>query len=70
MQHGYKVNILKGYQFNRVENTFDNYIKDIYTRKVNASTYTEKAISDGLLNNLLGRFGTHLEKYETAIVDQ
>lgn len=49
---------------------FDSYVKDIYNKKVNAYNSVQKAISKSLLNNLLGRFGIHLEKYHTDIVDE
>lgn len=68
-EHGYNITVLKGYTFNRVDKVFDQYVQDIYMRKVNAATSTQKSLSKSLLNNLLGRFGIHLDKYETELID-
>lgn len=68
--NGYKISIIKGYEFNREVKMFDNYVENIYNYKVNASNPVQKSIAKSLLNNLLGRFGIHLEKYNTDIVDE
>jgi DNA polymerase type B, organellar and viral len=47
---------------------FKSYIYDIFDHKVNATNSTQKSIAKSLLNNLLGRFGIDLEKYETSLL--
>lgn len=69
-EHGYEITVIKGYEFNKEVKMFYNYVKDIYNKKVNASNSVQKAISKSLLKNLLGRFGIHLEKYKTELVDE
>lgn len=68
IQHGYKITILKGYDFSRNKNVFNSYIHDMYTHKSNATNSTKKSTAKSLLNNLLGRFGIDLQKYETSLL--
>jgi hypothetical protein len=59
--NGYKVKVLRGYNFNKVENVFTEYVGDLYERKLN-SFGSEKAVNKSLLNNLIGRFGLNIIK--------
>lgn len=69
IENGYEINIVKGYNFDRVKGVFDNYVRDIYKQKSNAKTSTDKTLAKSLLNNLLGRFGLDINKPTTEIVD-
>jgi hypothetical protein len=68
MEYGYKITILKGYEFNRNKDVFKKYILDISNHKANASNSTQRSIAKSLLNNLLGIFGIDLQKYETNLL--
>lgn len=70
-KHGYKITVIKGYTFNKVDNVFDSYINTVFAKKVEASlnsNSTQKTMAKSLLNNLLGRFGIQLDKAVTEIV--
>jgi len=54
-ENGYKIKVLKGYNFNKIENTFSEYVDDLYNKKCYPTTLTEKSVSKSLLNNLTGR---------------
>jgi len=66
--NGYKIKIIKGYNFNKVNNVFDEYVKDLYELKA-TSDGSIKAIAKSLLNNLLGRLGLNIKKPVSEIVD-
>lgn len=59
--NGYKVTVLKGYNFNRLLNVFDKFINELYDKKLN-STGAIRAMIKSLLNNLIGRFGLAINK--------
>ena len=67
--NGYKIKVIKGYNFNRVDNVFNDYVKDLYKVKAN-NTGSIKIIAKSLLNNLLGRFGMDFNKPITKIVNE
>ena len=67
-ENGYKITVIKGYNFNKVYNTFNDFIYMLYNKKAN-STGTIKMICKSLLNNLLGRFGLNIIKPITQIVN-
>ena len=67
MNNGYKVKVIKGYEFNKVYNIFDKYVKDLYNLKA-TSEGSIKAIAKSLLNNLLGRLGLNIKKPVSEIV--
>ena len=67
---GYKINVLKGYTFNRVHNVFSTYIDKIYNIKSNPINKTQKSMAKSLLNNLLGRFGINLDRGLTKVVSR
>ena len=68
--NGYKITIIKGYHFNKLENVFDDFVKNFYDIKSTTSDGVEKAISKNILNNLLGRFGLNMYKPCTKLVDK
>jgi DNA polymerase type B, organellar and viral len=67
--NGYKVKVLKGYNFNKQDNVFKDYVNDLYKIKSNNKGHI-KVIAKSLLNNLLGRFGMNINKPITEIVDK
>ena len=67
-ENGYSITVLKGYNFNKEENVFDEYIQDVYKNKAFPVNKTQKAVAKSLLNNLLGRFGIDIDKAETTVV--
>lgn len=67
-ENGYKIKVIKGYNFDRVSNVFKEYIEKIYHFKSNPISKTQKSMAKSLLNNLLGRFGIGLEKAVTKIL--
>ena len=69
-QHGYKIEILKGYEFNKSENVFNKYIEEFYKIKSTTTDEVMKSIAKSLLNNLLGRFGLNIDKSITELVSQ
>lgn len=58
---------MRGYNFNRIESPFKDYVKDLYEIKSN-SKGAVKAIAKSLLNNLIGRLGLSLIKPITELV--
>lgn len=69
-ENGYKIKVIKGYHFNKIDNIFDTYIKDFYNIKANTSDSVERDVAKRLLNHLLGRFGLHIYKPDTELVDE
>lgn len=67
--NGYKIKVLNGYSFNRVENVFTDYVTKLYEIKRSTRNPVEKTMSKSLLNNLLGRFGLNINKAEVKIVN-
>ena len=66
---GYDIKVIKGYNFNKVENIFNDYVKDLYDLK-DKSTGSFKFIYKNLLNNFLGRFGLSIIKPITQTVNR
>lgn len=67
-EQGYKINILSGYTFEKSLGVFDEYIKHMFHIKSTTKDMVEKTMVKSLLNNLLGRFGLDINKYETKVV--
>jgi len=65
--NGYEIEIKKGYNFNKVEGVFTEYVNELYQLKYSTEG-AEKAINKSLLNNLLGRFGMNIIKPITKTV--
>jgi DNA polymerase type B, organellar and viral len=68
-ENGYEILVIKGYDFNKIEGAFTNYINELYELKSN-TTGAERAINKSLLNNLLGRFGMNIIKPITKSVNK
>lgn len=66
---GYEITVTKGYQFNKVNDTFSNYILDLYKYRKNSEGFL-KLIFKSLLNNFLGRFGLNIVKPITLTVNR
>lgn len=70
-QLGYKINIIKGYSFNKEENIFKDYVETLYDIKSTAGNNKSlKSVAKLFLNSLLGRFGLRLDFNITDIVDE
>ena len=68
--NGYKIKVIKGYNFIKEYNVFDEYVKYLYDIKSTTKNSVEKAVPKSLLNNLLGRFGLNIYKSTVEIVDK
>jgi hypothetical protein len=68
-ENGYTINVIKGYNFNKVNDVFTDYVKDLYQIKSTTKDRVEKDIAKRLLNHLLGRFGLNIVKPITKCVD-
>ncbi|KZT15563.1 hypothetical protein NEOLEDRAFT_1081995, partial [Neolentinus lepideus HHB14362 ss-1] len=66
---GYEITVIKGYQFNKVNNIFNDFIYDLFNKKRNSSGFL-KLIYKSLLNNFLGRFGLNIIKPITQTVNK
>jgi DNA polymerase type B, organellar and viral len=67
--NGYKIKISKGYNFNKVEGVFSEYVTELFKLKAKA-TGSLRAVIKSLLNNLLGRFGMNIIKPVTKSVNK
>jgi hypothetical protein len=67
--NGHKINVIEGYNFDKEENVFNDYVNDLYKVKSTSKGHI-KVIAKSLLNNLLGRFGMNINKPITEIVDK
>jgi len=68
LSHGYKIKVIKGYNFNKQENVFNEFVYKLYNLKAE-STGAIKVIVKMLLNSLIGRFGMNINKPKTEIVN-
>lgn len=68
--NGYKIKVIKGYEFNREKDVFKSYVEKLHELKSNADNRGDRHIFKLLLNSLLGRFGLNLVKYVTKLVDK
>ena len=60
-KYGYKIKVLKGYQFSKSENVFKSYVEDLSKLK-NELTRSKRRVIKNLLNNFLGRFALNFVK--------
>lgn len=67
--NGYKIKVLRGYEFSREKDIFKNYVTDLYKHKSESNDVVMKNITKLLLNSLLGRFGLNILKDVTDILD-
>lgn len=68
-ENGYEIEVLKGYNFNKVYNVFHEFVSDVYKVKSNPKNDTEKNVAKLILNSLIGRFGMDYSKSITKLVD-
>jgi DNA polymerase family B len=69
-ENGYKIEVVKGYKFNKVDTIFNSFVEDIYKIKNNPRNDTEKNVAKFILNSLIGRFGMNFLKTITKLVDR
>jgi len=69
-KHGYNIEIISGYKFDKVDNVFKKYVSEIYKIKSTTIDEVERSIAKSLLNNLLGRFGMGMDKFVTELVTE
>lgn len=67
--NNYSIKVIKGYNFDKQENVFNEYVSDLYKVKLNSDGHI-KVIAKSLLNNLIGRFGMNINKVKTEIVNK
>ena len=67
-ENGYEIQVLKGYQFNKVTNIFDNFVNTLMQIKQNPQTPTEKNLAKLILNSLIGKFGMDIYQTTTSIL--
>ena len=67
--NGYKIKVIKGYEFNKEKDVFKSFIDTIYKLKCNADNSADYLIFKMILNSLLGRFALKIEKSVTKLVD-
>jgi hypothetical protein len=67
--NGYKIKAIKGYNFNKEENVFKDYVDNLYKTK-SISSGSIRVIAKSLLNNLLGRFGLNINKPITELINK
>jgi hypothetical protein len=69
-QHGYEIDVLYGYQFDKTENVFKKYVEELYEEKCTTKDEVIRTIAKSMLKNLLGRFGLDINKYVTSLVSR
>lgn len=69
-KHGYEIEIIKGYEFEKVEGVFSDFVSKIYNIKNNYRNKSERNISKLILNSLYGKFGMYFLKGVTKLHDQ
>lgn len=68
--NGYKIRVLKGYEFNKVENVFKSYIYSLFDLKKNHLNITVRETAKLLLNSFLGRFGLDINRNTIDLVTE
>ena len=66
---GYEIIVIKGYNFNKVNNIFNDYVNELFNLKKNSTGFL-KLMYKSLLNNLIGRFGLSIIKPITQTVNK
>lgn len=69
-ENGYKIQVLKGYNFDKQANVFTKYVDKIYAIKSSTKDKRQRTVAKSLLNNLLGRFGINIEKTIIDVISQ
>lgn len=68
-EKGYEIKVIKGYNFNKVESVFTDFVDHLYEIKSNSKGMI-KAITKLLLNSTYGRFGMNINKSICDIVNK
>lgn len=68
-EKGYEITVLKGYNFNKVESVFNDFVDKLYDIKSNSKGMI-KAVTKLLLNSIFGRFGMNINKSISEIVNK
>lgn len=66
--HGYNINVICGYKFDKQENVFNKYVEEFYRIKRDSTDKVFTSIAKSLLVNLLGRFALNIEKSTTELL--
>ena len=69
-ENGYEIQIISGYHFEKKDDVFSDYVHYLYNIKSTTNDPVLKAIAKSLLNNLLGKFGLDINKYESSIFSE
>jgi hypothetical protein len=69
-QHGYNIEVKRGYIFGKDSNIFTKYVEDLYKIKSTTRNMALKSSSKYLLNSLLGYYGLKLDKSITDLVNE
>jgi hypothetical protein len=67
LPHGYKINLIKGYQFSKI-NLFKKYVEHFYLLKKNYKNPADRLIAKMHLNQMYGIFGRKQELLETITI--
>ena len=65
-EHGYEIQVIKGYNFDCIEGVFNDYVDDLYSKRLKSKGIV-KAITKLILNSGFGRFGMSIVKPETQL---
>jgi DNA polymerase type B, organellar and viral len=68
--NGYEIQVMSGYHFDKNDNVFSDYVNFLYNIKSTTKDSVIKSIAKSLLNNLLGKFGLDINKYESSILSE
>ena len=66
-EHGYEIQVIKGYNFDYLENVFVKFVEELYDKRLNSNGIA-KIINKIILNSGFGRFGLSIIKPETDIL--
>lgn len=67
--NGYKIEIIRGYNFDKQEKVFTKFVSNIYEKKSNTTNKTERNLAKLILNSLIGKFGMDLFKPTSKLLD-
>lgn len=68
-ENGYDITVIKGYNFNKVESVFSEFVDNLYNIRCNSKGMI-KTITKLLLNSTFGRFGMNINKPISEIVNK
>lgn len=67
--HGYEITVIRGYNFNILENVFNKFVDDLYDIRQKSKGMI-KTVTKFILNSAFGRFGMNINKPITEIVNK